>query len=138
MNGGDAQVGSDVMLRNPLYELRLFLQQVEIALPGRVFYKRKKMLHILERAFKHSIDKQGPHQADILYFFQYPVEVFFVYPPYSARLDGFDGDGAWHPLPEAFHGSYRIAFEEKLECNVFPVIVKPDADTTLFNDKKLL
>ena len=43
----NTQVRGDVMLRHPLYNVRLFCQKVQVTLLGRIAYERHKFINVM-------------------------------------------------------------------------------------------
>lgn len=129
-NGGDAEIGGDVVLRNPPYDVGMLFEQLLVALPRRVLDAREKKQLV------------GAEPLDE-FLFIYPSQrrraldqVVKIIPLHDRHLRGFDTlqrKEARQPFVQAVERRDEIAFEEELKGNVFPVVAEKQPQTAFAN-----
>src|ERR1700712_4970333 len=121
------------MLRYTFNNLWLLFHEVKIALRRCIFYEGEKMFHVVKRSFKHGIYKFISQCRNVTYFGDHSVHIFFMYPPQNRWFNCFNNNRAWDFFSEAFNGSHSLLFKKELEGHVFAIVIKPNANASLFN-----
>jgi len=130
-NRRDAQVGRDVVLRNPLQYIRALFQQFLIALLRTVFNTGEEELLIKDQPLYH--------MGFNLFFYGRGLvqDRFKIFPGnlvYDTGLNAFQVEEAGLMGAETFDRGNAFAFKKELEGDVFAVVVEPDPEATFFDE----
>ena len=134
VDGSNAQVGGNIVLRHPLDDMRPFFYKIFIPLLGSVADAGEKFVHImvlsLERYFQQYLHKFG-----VPFQFAYHLGKMF----FGEDLDrgGFDRlyrKDTGGVVLKAFERSDAFVLEKELEGRILLVVVEPYAETALFDE----
>lgn len=129
-NGGDAEVGCNIMLRNASYNVGVFSQQLFIPLLRCVLYAGKEQLLIHMKTLDKFLLIHVPQGRLLL---DKPIKIVRSDYRQLRGFNTFQGEQTRLPLVQAIERGHKIALEEKLESDVFPVIVEKESQTPLVN-----
>lgn len=134
MDGGNSQVGGNIVLRYPLDDVRSFLYEVHIALLRGIPDTGEEFVHIMALTFERNIYQGFQESRIFVQLLQHLVKKGLGEDLNYSRFNGFYSEYAGNILLEAIQGSNAFIFKKELKGGVFSIVVKPDTETALFNE----
>ena len=117
------------MLGHSPNNFRMIFDQIVVSFLRRIFYPRQEKAGIIAKPMKYELQK-------LVIQFRIGVEkifeIGFIDRNQSCWLNAFDSKQAGLPGFETFDWCYGLAFEKKLQGDIFPVFIKKHSQTTLF------
>lgn len=123
----DAQVRSDIVLRDTLKHFGMLFQQVVVTLLGTVFDPGDKKVLVRQEAVKDMMFDLCPDGIGLR---NDPFIVFFVEHIQQAGFDGFDAKKTGLTSTEALYRRYTLAFEKELGGYIAALVVEANPQAT--------
>jgi hypothetical protein len=134
MDGANAQVGRDIMLGYPLDDMRSFLYKIDITLLRRIPDPGEEFIHVMTLPLKGDVQHRLQKLRIFFQLFYHLMEDALGEDLHGGGFNGLDGKDAGDTFLKTFQRSNALVLKKELYGRVFPVIVKPKPETTLFDE----